>query len=244
MQNGMDLHIAAVRQGLESTYGQLFADAVGLRSRLDESSLSDAEYDAGVVGLVGSAILTVRPMPSHLRGAIGGLLGVVHEDRSELVKFTPPGGREIEMRSDHMWIEVVVKCLGLCLYPAESYIPRLTDNDCGEGAREILAAADANGIIWSKDVSWIREKLAALDAKHGRSVVSNDRRVQLVALVESAYSTGSALVCIPSKVREARLALAGLIPIRRTGLCNTSPLLPTERTAFDQPQIYPVMPRR
>jgi len=194
---------------------------------------------------VGSAILTVRPMPSHLRGAIGGLLGVVHEDRSELVKFTPPGGREIEMRSDRMWIEVVVKCLGICLYPAVSYIAGLTDDDCGEGlSREIVAAAEANGMIWPKDVSWIREKLAALGVEHGRSVVSNDRRVQLVVLVESAHSTGSALVCIPSKVREERLALAGLIPIRRRGLGNTSSLLPTERTAFDQPQIYPVMPRR
>ncbi len=245
MQNGTDLHIAPIRQALESMYGQLFSDAVSLRNKLDDSALSDAEYDAEVIGLVGSTILTVRPIAPHLRRATGSLLGLAEEDRSDLVGWAPPGGNETALRSDRYWVHAVVQSLGTCLYPVESYLPALTDTDCDREwySSEVLAVADANGVIPPEVASRLRKKLVAQKAKARKVESSSEWQTQLIDLIDNASSIGSAIVCIPSEVRVERCTVAGIIPAVRKGNVITSHLLPTERTPFDAPQIYSV-PRR
>ncbi|MEO8194398.1 MAG: hypothetical protein ABI681_11165 [Gemmatimonadales bacterium] len=229
-----DLHIATLREAAENRYGQIFADSTRLRRKLNDPSLTDDEYDAGVVGLVCSTILSIRPMPSFLRGALGGLLGLQTEKRSQLLKVNSPNAGAVEVRSDHVWAELVIEALGTGLYPPGSYLAALTDIGCGlEGvhltwSRDIIAEAGQGGVIPLQAVQRIRQKLivafagaevqerAVLLDWQGKPVskrtgdgasrgVIQERRLKLIELVEHAASIGSPLVCIPSRVREGRI---------------------------------------
>ncbi|MEO5589256.1 MAG: hypothetical protein ABIS03_06700 [Gemmatimonadaceae bacterium] len=228
-----DLHITVLREEAENTYGAIFAEAVELRHKLDDAAFPNDQYDAAVVGLVCSTILRIRPLPPFARQGVGGLLGLLPEKRSELVKVPAyQGGASFEERADRVWAEVVIDGLTTGLYPAGSYLGGLTDIGCGlEGLhltwqRDIIAEADAAGLIPLAGVNRIRSKLvvaAAGQEVERRGILLDvrgkpinkaaqddgekkllDRRYRLIELVEHAASIGSPLQCIPSRVREAR----------------------------------------
>lgn len=230
----IDLHIAVLREGAESSYGQIFADAVKLRRKLDDPSLPDSEYDAYVVGLICGTITTIRPLPPPLRSCLGALLAVELEDRAKPINVSPRNEPKREMRSDCAWADLVITSLERGLYPPNSYLPDLTDIRSGlEGLRltlrkDITVEADGHGVISLEAVQRIRNKLvlavaesevnlrtAVVGSRAGSSSsepaddewqrLARERQVRLLEIVEHATSIGSPLVCIPSRVREARI---------------------------------------
>lgn len=207
----IDLHIAVLRESAESSYGQIFSDAVRLRRKLDDPSFPDSEYDADVVGLICSTITTIRPMPSPLRSCLGALLAVELRDRAKLINVSPRNLPKKEMRSDIAWADLVITSLELGLYPPKSYMASLTDIRSGlEGLhltlrKDITVEADCHGLISVEAVQRIRNKLARSVAEAEGRKLANERQVKLLEIVEHAASIGSPLVCIPSRVREERI---------------------------------------
>lgn len=207
----IDLHIVALRDRAESSYGQIFADAVKLRRKLNDSSLPDNEYDADIIGLICSTITTIRPMPSPLRSCLGALLAVELADRAKLINVSSPNAPKKEMRSDIAWADLVITSLQIGLYPPKSYMASLTDIRSGlEGLhltlrKDITIEADCHGVISVEGVRRIQNKLARSVAETGDRRLTNERQLELLEIVEHAASIGSPLVCIPSRVREDRI---------------------------------------
>lgn len=231
-----DLHIAALRKNAEDTFGQTFADAVELRHKLDDPGFGDDDYDNAVIGFICSTVLRIKPLPAYLRGGLGILLGLVPAKRSELVTVPVVGRRSsLQARSDRAAVELVIQGITAVLYPARSYLGGLTDLGCGlEGLRltwrkDILSEADASGIISVDGLRRIRSKLSKAIAESGAVVGpilldgkgkaikpadeewtrrSLERRYKLIELIEHAVSVGSPIQCIPSRIREERIAEA------------------------------------
>ncbi len=226
----VDLHIAVLRESAENSYGQLFADAVKLRHKLDDPSLPDSEYDAYVIGLICSTIVTIRPMPSPLRSCLGALLAVELDARAQLINVSPRNEPKKEIRSDVAWVDLLITTLERGLYPLNSYLPNLTDIRSGlEGLhltlrKDITAEADCHGVISVEGVQRIRNKLVVAMAEsevRSRAALAGsssseptdvewrrlarDRQLKLLEIIEHTASIGSSLVCIPSRLREGRI---------------------------------------
>lgn len=231
----LDLHITALRNEAEDAFGAAFAEAAALGRKLDDPHFTNDQFDAGVIGLICSVILRTRPLPKFLRKTLGLLLQVAPEERADMMAV-PVNGRQssVQARTDRVVLDFVIDHLKESLYSPHAFAGPFTDLGCGlDGLkltwrRDILAEADANGIISVQGLKRIRSKLSAATIRSGQLTQplllnhnatvtgavdqarerENERRLRLIEIVERAINIGSTVQCIPSRVREERISQA------------------------------------